>query len=73
MQNKHVSIASLIATHIVQKTNTGISLEEKEHNPPSAFGKQASKQAGFRLLKGTCISSNALFKSCSHTYTKQIT
>jgi hypothetical protein len=43
MQNKHVSTASLIATHIVQKTNTGMSLEEKEHNPPSAFGKQASK------------------------------
>jgi hypothetical protein len=69
MQNKHVSTASLIATHIVQKTNTAISLEEKEHNPPSVFGKQASK-LHYHLLKGTCISSNALSKSCSHTYTK---
>jgi hypothetical protein len=51
MQNKHVSTASLIATHIVQKTNTGISLEEKEHNPPSAIGKQASKQAALPLAE----------------------
>jgi len=58
---------------LCKKPNTGILLEEKEHIPPSAFGKQASKQAAFRLLKGTCISSNALSKSCSHTYTKQIT
>jgi hypothetical protein len=34
--------------------------------------KQASK-LHYHLLKGTCISSNALSKSCSHTYTKQIT
>jgi hypothetical protein len=67
MHNKHTSAASLIAASHCKSQYSNITWEKRTR---SSIHVWKASELHYHLLEGTCISSNALSKSCSCTPSK---